>query len=52
MKPKAVMIGGGLWFVRDYLRDFEGYRTALKEELQRLMRIFRKVNRNCRIQPC
>ena len=43
MKPEAVIIGGGLWFLRDNLRDFEGYRTALQELLNRSMEIFIKV---------
>ena len=43
IKPEAVIIGGGLWFLRDSLRDFEGYRTALKELLHRSMAIFIKV---------
>ena len=51
LKPKAVILGGGLWFVRDYLRDFDGYRTALKEELRRLMWVLRKVSYSG-IQPC
>ena len=43
MKPEAVIIGGGLWYLRDHLRDFGGYRTALQELLYRSMSIFMKV---------
>ena len=43
MKPEAVIIGGGLWFLRDHLRDFEGYRTALQALLHRSIGILIKV---------
>ena len=55
MKPEAVIIGGGLWFLRDKLRDFEGYRTALQELLTRSMEIFIKVTTDrvdSNFQPC
>ena len=43
MKPKAVVIGQGAWFVKAGEKDFNGYRRELNRILVGLVRISRQV---------
>ena len=43
MRPRAVVVGDGLWFVWEQRQDYAGFRRALKAQLKVLVNIGVKV---------
>jgi hypothetical protein len=44
MRPKAVVIGDGVWFIWSGRRDFKGYYAILKSHLRQLVAMANKVS--------
>ena len=45
LKPFAIVVGEGLWFILDKKPDFTGFRKSIRLSLQKLTNISQKVSK-------